>query len=108
MAGKMKVVTSHRMEVQFFNAIAWCQEKFGEATATRFYDEVEYSLELLEKFPYLGKFEFLLEDEPLSYRSLVVYPYYKLIYYVEEPLLYVVALWDTRREPRALKKEIRD
>ncbi len=46
------------------------------------------------------KKETLLEKEPEGYRNLVVHQNYKLVYYVEGNTIYIVDLWDTRREPR--------
>ena len=39
--------------------------------------------------------------ETAKYRSIVISKQNKLVYYVEGDNLYIAALWDTRREPRA-------
>ena len=49
----------------------------------------------------MGKKEPLLEKELEGYRSIVVHQNYKLVYYVESDIIYIVDLWDTRRESRA-------
>ena len=108
MVGKVEVVARSRMKRQLREAVAWCSNEFGMVVADHFYEAVSHSLELLETFPFIGQVEPLLEDEPILYRSLVVHPLYKLIYYVEEPMLYAVALWDTRRDPERMRQEIED
>ena len=64
----------------------------------------------LAAFPYMGKVEHLLSGLSKEYRSLVVHEHYKLIYRVseEEDTVYVVALWDTRRNPQDMDADLSD
>ena len=48
----------------------------------------------------MGLKEPLLRGLKREYRSVVVHRNCKLVYYVEGDILYIAALWDTRREPR--------
>ena len=43
--------------------------------------------------------EELLSGRPLEYRSLLVHPHFKLIYYIDEAkaTVYVVDMWDVRQ-----------
>ena len=63
-------------------------------------------MSLLESAPYLGKEEPLLENTPILYRSLVVNEINKLVYYINNDFIEIVALWDTRREPKTLIKDL--
>ena len=56
---------------------------------------------LLAANPRLGITEPLLAGRKREYRSIVVHKLFKLVYYVKDETLYIAALWDTRREPRA-------
>ena len=67
----------------------------------KFYARILDYEKLLQSNPGMGKKEPLLEKEPEGYRSIVVHQNYKLVYYVESDIIYIVDLWDTRREPDA-------
>ena len=60
--------------------------------------------------PYMGKLEPLIEYLPLSLRTFVLHPYYKIVYYVNEfeDCIYVITLWDSRRDPEEYVKELFD
>lgn len=43
----------------------------------------------------------------LEYRSLVVHKHYKLVYHIEADIIYIAALFDTRRNPASLTDHIK-
>ena len=63
---------------------------------------------LLGQYPNMGKIESYLADLPRSYRSVVVSRLNKIVYYVDGNILYIVALWDTRREPQKQAQQVKD
>lgn len=63
--------------------------------------------ELLAANPYMGKEEPLLEKRRRPYRSLVLDELHKVIYYIDADAVYIVDLWDVRRNPDALAERIR-
>ena len=77
------------------------RDTFGERTMKKFYARILDYEKLLQNNPGMGKKEPLLEKEPEGYRSIIVHQNYKLEYYVESDIIYIVDLWDTRRESRA-------
>lgn len=81
---------------------------FGERVAARFFYEIKAHDSLLETNPYMGQRIPGLDTPRRQFRSLVVHEHYRLIYYVDEKkqLLYVVSLWDTRRDPLILMRQI--
>ena len=81
------------------NALEYGRNTFGEHVMKKFYTRILDYEKLLQSNPGMGKKEPLLEKEPEGYRSLVVHPNYKLVYYVDGDTIYIVDLWDTRREP---------
>ena len=81
------------------NALEYGRNTFGERVMKKFYTRILDYEKLLQSNPGMGKKEPLLEKEPEGYRSLVVHPNYKLVYYVNGDTIYIVDLWDTRREP---------
>jgi len=44
----------------------------------------------------------------VNYRSLVVHPHFKLVYYINEAKerIVITNFWDVRREPRELEEEV--
>ena len=84
--------------------------RFGEKVAKRFFVHIWDYDSRLAAFPYMGKVEHLLSGLSKEYRSLVVHEHYKLIYRVseEEDTVYVVALWDTRRNPQDMDADLSD
>ena len=54
----------------------------------------------------MRKVESALGKGGAEYRSVVVDGLSKIIYRTEREMLYIVAFWDTRREPAALKEEL--
>ena len=85
-----------------------CFRLFGERVAAQAYCQTKQHALLLANNPYMGPLEPLLAGRRRAYRSLVVHEHFKLIYYVDEKksVLYIVDIWDTRREPSALARSI--
>ena len=97
----MKVKWTPAARRQLFNTAKYIKHKFGTNAKDEFMDEVQHTTILLGKYPYMGKEEPFMYDRPLEYRSIVVSRINKIVYRLEENVLYIVALWDTRREPNA-------
>lgn len=51
----------------------------------------------------------LLADLPKTYHSVVIDGLSKMVYYIEEDekVIYVAAVWDCRREPKAMAGEVK-
>ena len=96
-------------KAQLKKSVTYCVQQFGKHVALRFIDSIDHQVNLLASHPHLGSIEPRLENRKRTYRSLVVHEHFKLVYYidVQKDLLYIVALWDTRREPAALTSQIR-
>lgn len=105
----MKYQWKKQAESQLRKNVAYCTKKFGKFIALHFIDIIEHQVNLLASHPHLGAIEPLLKDRQRSYRSLVVHKHFKLVYYIDEKkeTLYIIALWDTRREPATLTRNIR-
>ncbi len=61
---------------------------------------------MLAQHPKLGKKEPLLDDIPGEYRSLVVARRYKIVYRIVEEGIFVIAVFDCRRDPDALRRSV--
>lgn len=81
---------------------------FGERVAALFYYRVKSYDALLTTNPYMGQRLPGLDTPRRQFRDLVVHEHYQLIYYIDEKKrqLYIVSLWDTRRDPLSLAHRI--
>lgn len=89
-------------------ALVYGKEEFGIRTMNKLNERIEKDAERLALNPHLGSPEPLLADCKREFRSLVIHKHYKLVYWIDEPhnKLYIVDLWDTRREPSKLTNRI--
>lgn len=98
----MRVVWSLEAHDQLRQAADFIENRFGKSSKTKFLDDPYHVVPLMSKHPYLGKEEPLLEGASVVYRSLVVGRLNKLVYHINGNIIEIVALWDTRREPKKL------
>lgn len=97
-----KIVWTADARKQRTEQLIYCLRVWGPKTAQRFRTSLNSHAALLSSSPGIGKREpLLLHRTRHLYRSLVVHKHFKLVYYIDEAAntLYIVALWDTRREP---------
>lgn len=85
-------------------AVKYCAKTFGKRIAKEFVDSVDHQVLLLATNPLMGVRVPELDTPRRQYRTLLVHKLFKLVYYVDEkkPALYIVSLWDVRREPSTL------
>ena len=75
--------------------------------AVRIYNGILEEANILIQHPNLAAIEQLLNDFTKTYRSLVVSKgRYKLVYTVENSNIYIVRVWNCKREPEKLRKYI--
>ncbi len=83
------------------NQIAdYIQRHFGVKRRTRFIQEVRQMTQMLKNHPNLGSIDPLYADRPVAYRSVIVNGMSKMVYRIEDDLIYIAAFWDCRREPK--------
>lgn len=105
----MKYQWRKQAEKQMAQEVRYCTYAFGAQVALNFIDSINKQVLLLSSHPHIGKVEpLLVHKKRHEYRSLVVHKHFKLIYYVESACdtIYIVDLWDTRREPAALTNRL--
>jgi len=78
----------------------------NEVYAVEFYNQIIEAAEQLQYFPQIAQKELLLKEYPEEYRSLVVQNNYKLVYFVENETVNVVAVFDCRQNPQKMKSNI--
>ena len=105
----MNVIWLPRASIRFREILSYGKEAFGPNTVLRFQMKVEKEVGRLSVSPIVGKREPLLADRQREYRSLVIRPHFKLIYYInkEKDTVFISHLWDTRMNPAKLVRRFR-
>ena len=75
--------------------------RFGYKAKIDYEKEMDETIQLLAKFPNLGKQEFELAEDG-SVRSMPVRKLSKIIYYEEDNVLHIADVWATRKDPNYL------
>lgn len=103
----MKVKLTARFQKQFITVIDYITDNFGGLTAENYTIEAETKVNWVSDNPNIGRLEPLLADRVIQYRYLHVGKHNKMIYYQKGDTIYIVDLWDMRREPSRLAARIR-
>ena len=74
-------------------------ERFGEKRSMKFLDDVDEAVDMILHHPSIGTIDPLFADRSVTYRSVVVDGLSKMVYRVEDEVIYIAAMWDCRREP---------
>ena len=83
-------------------------DNFGAKHKIRFLQEVRRITGMLKLSPNLGPIEPLFSDRPVAYRSIIIKGLSKLVYRVDDNVIYIVAFWDTRQEPTVLASRVKE
>lgn len=104
----MRIVWSEKARDALRSTALYIRDTFGERSKESFLREIRQTCILLEKTPDMGQREILLMECPEQYRSLVVGRLNKIVYYINGEQIEIVALWDTRREPKSQAEETKE
>ena len=94
----MKVVVSERAKRNRNQIARYILHDFGENTLLEFRKAYRDTKRFLAEHPEGGQEELNLSNDK-KYRFTVVNGLTKLVYRIEGEVVYVVDMWDTRREP---------
>ena len=103
----IKVIMTKRAQKERVLVIEYIQKNFGIKAAKIFFFDTIEKRHWLEESPTIGRLEPLLADRIIQYRYLHVGKHNKMIYYAKGETIYIVDLWDMRREPSRLALRIR-
>ena len=101
----MKLYYSLKATQALNNIYAFLIKK-SDCAAVIIHNEILDEIDKLLLFPQMGPIESELKDRTLEYRSLVVCRTYKVIYRIEKQTIYIVNIWDCRRDPSKLQQDI--
>jgi len=86
------------------DSIFYFYAQYNEEYAYRLYNQFIERAENLLHFPKMAPVEELLKEYTEEYRSLLVQNTYKLVYFIENETIHVVAVFDCRQNPQKMKK----
>ena len=69
--------------------------------------ELRQTRRLIESNPTIGPVESLFTERVVMYRSYVMNRLNKIVYRIDGDTIYIVALWDVRRNPGTLASEVK-
>ena len=75
---------------------------YSKGVVRQLKNEIRRKCDLLIQNAFMGSLEPTLCELEYEYRYLVVKPYFKIIYRVENETIFIITLWDTRRAPDKL------
>jgi addiction module RelE/StbE family toxin len=103
----MNISFSKRARKQL-RAIYRYYEQRNTKAAINIYNNILDEIERLLIFPEMAPREPALRGFIKVYRSLVIRKTYKAIYRIENDTIYIIAIWNCRRDPDKLKDEIKE
>ena len=103
----MKVIWIPFAQNEVRKTARYINKEFGKESRDQFISEIRNISRLLGENPNLGKPEPLLADYAKMYRSYVMNHLNKVIYWIAENHIEVVDIWDVRRDPTALTKQVK-
>ena len=78
---------------------AYIRQEFGVKRAKKFRQEVADTVNLLSRSPGIGQIDQLFASHATTYRSVIVNGLNKMVYRVDDDVIYIVVFWDARMEP---------
>ena len=74
-------------------------DSFGAKRMAKFMQEVDSAVNMLIRNPNIGFIDPLFADRSATYRSIIINGLSKLVYRIDDDIIYIVGFWDTRMEP---------
>lgn len=98
----MKVIWQTNAKNGKSQVSSYIYRHFGIKRLRQFKQEVESSVKMVMLHPNIGIIDPLFSERPVAYRSIIINGLSKMVYRVddENDVVYIVAFWDTRREPK--------
>ena len=82
------------------------QEYYPRTLLRKLNRELKRTEHLVANHPRMGGVEYLAEARDYEYRNIVLCKPFKLIYFIAEDTVFIADIWDTRREPNALLRNL--
>ena len=97
----MKAVLSSQADTRLTEIYKYYDREVSEETALRIVNRILDAIEELERLPSIGAIELRLQKLDLVYKYIVV-DNYKIIYRVEQDIIYINDIFDGRQDPHKI------
>ena len=77
----------------------YIRDEFGARRKRQFIDEVRQMTRKLKCSPNIGQIDPLFAHHAATYRSVIINGLNKMVYRIDDDIIYIIAFWDTRMEP---------
>ncbi len=98
----MKLRISPRAKRNLREIYTWYKKQVNDKVAKNITDDITNAINLFRSHPNLGHIEPELNSFPQSFRSYVLAPNYKIIYWTENDLVKIATIFDCRQRPETL------
>jgi hypothetical protein len=78
------------------------RDVYSRTTLKKLNSSIKSIEAILIENPLLGAVEPLLIGREQEYRHIVIKPLFKIIYRIEDDIIYMIDIWDSRRNPKNL------
>ena len=100
-------VEIHRKAAKMLQSITDYYAKVGGMSSVdNLLNIIRQKSDWLTRYPTAGTIEPLLVNHKHSYRFVILNRNIKMIYYVEDDIVFIAAFWDMRMHPDKLKRKI--
>ena len=77
----------------------YIRRRFGVDRVKSFRKEVDQTIDMILHHPNVGSIDPLFDDRPKTYRSVIINGLSKIVYFIEDDIVYIAAFWDCRQDP---------
>ena len=103
----MKSIMTDVAKQQIRQIAKYIRKEFGKNRRDEFMQEMRQTRRLIESNPTIGPVEPLFMERAVMYRSYVMNHLNKIVYRIDGDTIYIVALWDVKRDPGTLANEVK-
>jgi plasmid stabilization system protein ParE len=103
----MRIEWTYLADRQRDQVANYIRKQFGAKRMKVFLKEVRSTTKMLSSNPNIGPIDPLFEDRPIAYRYVIINNLSKLVYYIDDDVIYIAAFWDTRREPKKQAEQVK-
>ena len=102
-----KIVWHNAAKKDFLDTVNYIKDSFGTVVASECLSDIQKTINLLSRFPYLGKAE-----PDLNYKGFRIYALHskmnRILYVVNENDVLIIAIWNNRMNFENIHKILKD
>lgn len=105
----MEIVWTESAKESAADIMAFVSKCWGNSMATAVWTRILKDVSLLERYPEIGQVYsiYKFKSQDVIIRELVVSKKNKIYYYINNDHLFIILLWDTRCNPKTLRKNLK-